>query len=254
MSPTTKPKFRNPRAKFNFEGSCSIAVSGPTSRRVSDQRRSRENGQHFRRVDHHSHRNQGTPHWPKTSSPPGARAALRDGSGRCDGRGDRFNRGGHDYPDMPFPSTAALIQRKLAHTARPPSISKRPALGLSTPWKSPSSSSCPAPTTRCGIGAKTLFKLIGRTATPAFCSETALEPARNRPNAHGLLTAVMGADGRKADLLLWRGRQRCPATAQSVDARLHYLRGGQGNFQERRQAMETAAAEALRRCELEIYR
>src|SRR5258708_39426485 len=29
MSPTTKPKFRNPRAKFNFEGrSCSIAGVG----------------------------------------------------------------------------------------------------------------------------------------------------------------------------------------------------------------------------------
>ena len=77
---------------------------------------------------------------------------------------------------------------------------------------------------------------------------------RNRPNAHGLLTAVMGADGRKADLLFMAGGgSRCPATAQSVDARLHYLRmEGKETFKNAVQAMETAAAEALRRCELQI--
>src|SRR5205814_6155469 len=48
---------------------------------------------------------------------------------------------------------------------------------------------------------------------------------QSRPKAHGLLTACMGADGNKADLLSMPGGGcRCPATADSVSARLHFLR------------------------------
>jgi 3-oxoacyl-[acyl-carrier-protein] synthase-3 len=79
---------------------------------------------------------------------------------------------------------------------------------------------------------------------------------RNRPNAHGLLTAVMGADGSKADLLFMAaGGSRCPATPESVAGRQHFLRmEGKETFKSAVQAMQTAAREALRRCELDISR
>jgi 3-oxoacyl-[acyl-carrier-protein] synthase-3 len=77
---------------------------------------------------------------------------------------------------------------------------------------------------------------------------------QSRPNSHGLLTAVMGADGSKASLLsMPGGGSRCPATSDSVLARQHYLRmDGKETFKNAVQAMLTAAQEALRRCELNI--
>jgi 3-oxoacyl-[acyl-carrier-protein] synthase-3 len=69
-----------------------------------------------------------------------------------------------------------------------------------------------------------------------------------------LLTAVMGADGENADLLFMAGGgSRCPATVESVNSRMHYLRmEGKETFKNAVQAMLTAAREALRRCELDI--
>src|SRR5204862_2903610 len=77
---------------------------------------------------------------------------------------------------------------------------------------------------------------------------------QSRENAHGLLTAVMGADGEKADLLFMPGGgSRCPASVESVNSRQHYLRmEGKETFKNAVQAMQTAAEEALRRCELKI--
>jgi 3-oxoacyl-[acyl-carrier-protein] synthase-3 len=49
------------------------------------------------------------------------------------------------------------------------------------------------------------------------------------------------------------GGSRCPATKDSVDARLHYLRmEGKETFKSAVQAMCSAAQEALHRCELDI--
>jgi len=49
------------------------------------------------------------------------------------------------------------------------------------------------------------------------------------------------------------GGSRCPATVDSVNARLHYLRmEGKETFKNAVQAMQSAAEEALRRCELKI--
>lgn len=66
----------------------------------------------------------------------------------------------------------------------------------------------------------------------------------------------MGADGNKADLLSMPGGGcRCPATADSVSARLHFLRmEGKETFKNAVNAMYTAAQESLRRCELCISR
>src|SRR5207248_11406191 len=72
--------------------------------------------------------------------------------------------------------------------------------------------------------------------------------------SHGLLTACMGADGTKADLLsMPAGGSRCPASLQSVSNRLHYLRmDGKETFKNAVNAMYHAAKECLRRCEINI--
>jgi 3-oxoacyl-[acyl-carrier-protein] synthase-3 len=77
---------------------------------------------------------------------------------------------------------------------------------------------------------------------------------QSRPGSHGLLTAVMGADGSKSNLIhMPAGGSRCPTSADSVAARLHYLRmDGRETFKNAVQAMHNAAKEALRRCELDI--
>ena len=66
----------------------------------------------------------------------------------------------------------------------------------------------------------------------------------------------MGADGRKADLLFVAGGgSRCPASAESIAAGMHYLRmEGRETYKSAVQAMQTAAEEALRRCEIDISR
>jgi 3-oxoacyl-[acyl-carrier-protein] synthase-3 len=64
----------------------------------------------------------------------------------------------------------------------------------------------------------------------------------------------MGSDGQKADLLsMPAGGSRCPASAESVAAGLHFLRmDGKETFKNAVQAMFTAAQEVLRRCEVDI--
>jgi len=64
----------------------------------------------------------------------------------------------------------------------------------------------------------------------------------------------MGSDGQKADLLsMPGGGSRCPATAQSVAAGLHFLRmDGKETFKNAVGAMVNAAQEVLRRCEVDI--
>jgi 3-oxoacyl-[acyl-carrier-protein] synthase-3 len=64
----------------------------------------------------------------------------------------------------------------------------------------------------------------------------------------------MGANGENADLLYMPGGgSKCPATSDSVAARLHFLRmDGRETFKNAVQAMLTAAQEALARCGLDI--
>jgi 3-oxoacyl-[acyl-carrier-protein] synthase-3 len=51
------------------------------------------------------------------------------------------------------------------------------------------------------------------------------------------------------------GGSRCPATAESVASRTHFLRmEGKETFKNAVQAMLTAALEAMRRCEIDITR
>lgn len=107
------------------------------------------------------------------------------------------------------------------------------------------------------IGAEKLSSIIDwkdRNTCVLFGDGAGAALLMNRPDSHGLLTACMGADGSKGELLsMPAGGSRQPATLESVNNRLHYLRmDGKETFKSAVNAMYSAAREALRRCELDI--
>src|SRR3954447_15798769 len=163
-------------------------------------------------------------------------------------------------PDMLFPATACLVQQKIG-ARRAAAFDVEAACSgfiyaleigqqfiMSRTYN-----------TVLVIGGEKLSSIVNwedRNTCVLFGDGAGAAVLQNRPNAHGLLTAVMGADGDKADLLFMpAGGSRCPATANSVASRLHYLRmEGKETFKNAVQAMQTAAEEALKRCELDISR
>ncbi|HEX7654358.1 MAG TPA: beta-ketoacyl-ACP synthase III [Verrucomicrobiae bacterium] len=161
-------------------------------------------------------------------------------------------------PDMPFPSTACLVQRKLG-AMRAAAFDMEAAcsgfiyaleIGLQFV-------SNRAYETVLVIGAEKLSSIVNwkdRNTCVLFGDGAGAAILQNRPNTHGLLTAVMGADGNKADLLsMPGGGSACPATLESVSAGLHYLRmDGKETFKNAVNAMVSAANEAMRRCEIDI--
>ena len=161
-------------------------------------------------------------------------------------------------PDMPFPSTACLVQQKIGAT-RAAAFDLEAACsgfiyGLEIAQQFIMSRTYD---TVLVIGAEKLSAITDwtdRNTCVLFGDGAGAAILQSRPSSHGLLTAVMGADGRKSDLLFMPGGgSRCPATADSVKSRLHYLQmNGKETFKNAVQAMQTAAEEALRRCEIEI--
>jgi 3-oxoacyl-[acyl-carrier-protein] synthase III len=161
-------------------------------------------------------------------------------------------------PDMPFPATACLVQ-KMIGAKRAAAFDIEAAcsgfiFGLEVGQQFIMSRTYD---TVLVIGAEKLSSIVDwsdRNTCVLFGDGAGAAILQNRDNSHGLLTAVMGADGEKGDLLLMRGGgSRCPATRASVDARLHYLQmDGKQAFKSAVQAMESAALEALARCELDI--
>lgn len=161
-------------------------------------------------------------------------------------------------PDMPFPSTACLVQRKLG-ALRAAAFDMEAACSgfvyaleigqqfiMSRTYE-----------TVLVIGAEKLSSIVNwqdRNTCVLFGDGAGAAILQNRPGAHGLLTAVMGADGNKADLLsMPGGGSACPATPSSVAAGLHYLRmDGKETFKNAVNAMVSAAHEAMRRCDLDI--
>jgi 3-oxoacyl-[acyl-carrier-protein] synthase III len=161
-------------------------------------------------------------------------------------------------PDMPFPNTACLVQRKIG-AKRAAAFDVEAACSgfiyaleigqqfiMSRTYD-----------TVLVIGAEKLSSITDwtdRNTCVLFGDGAGAAILQNRPNSHGLLTAVMGADGDKANLLFMPGGgSRCPATVDSVNARQHFLRmEGKETFKNAVQAMYNAAREALRRCELDI--
>jgi 3-oxoacyl-[acyl-carrier-protein] synthase-3 len=107
------------------------------------------------------------------------------------------------------------------------------------------------------IGAEKLSSIVDwsdRNTCVLFGDGAGAAVLQNRPNAHGLLTACMGADGSKGGLLYMPGGgSRVPATAESVNSRLHFLHmEGRETFKNAVNAMYTAASESLHRCNLKV--
>ena len=161
-------------------------------------------------------------------------------------------------PDMPFPATACLVQKKIGAT-RAAAFDLEAACsgfiyGLEVGQQFIMSRTY---NTVLVIGAEKISSIVDwtdRNTCVLFGDGAGAAILQSRENSHGLLTAVMGADGEKADLLYMPGGgSQCPATQKSVDARMHYLRmDGKQAFKNAVQAMESAANEALQRCELDI--
>jgi 3-oxoacyl-[acyl-carrier-protein] synthase III len=265
MSPTTHPKFKNPRAKYNFQGrTCSISgVGSYVPARIltnadleklvdtSDEWITTRTGIKERRLA-------GKNEFTSDLAANAARRALEK-AGVTAEQLDLIIVA-TITPDMPFPSTACLVQRKIG-AYRAAGFDLEAACsgfiyGLEIAQQFIMSRTYD---TVLVIGAEKLSSIVDwkdRNTCVLFGDGAGAAVLQNRPNAHGLLTAVMGADGRKADLLFMAGGgSRCPATTESVAARLHYLRmEGKETFKSAVQAMQTAAEEALRRCEIDIAR
>jgi len=161
-------------------------------------------------------------------------------------------------PDMPFPSTACLVQEKIgARRAAAFDIEAACSgfiFGLEIAQQFIMTRTYD---TVLVIGAEKLSSIINwkdRNTCVLFGDGAGAAVLQHRTNAHGLLTACMGADGAKADLLsMPGGGSRIPATSESVAAGHHFLRmDGKETFKSAVTAMYTAAREALRRCELSI--
>jgi len=161
-------------------------------------------------------------------------------------------------PDMPFPATACIVQQKIG-ARRAAAFDLEAACsgfiyGLEVGQQFIMSRTYD---TVLVIGAEKLSSIVDwtdRNTCVLFGDGAGAAVLQSRPNSHGLLTAVMGADGSKGSLLhMPGGGSRCPASAESVAAKLHYLRmDGRETFKNAVQAMYHAAQEALRRCELDI--
>ena len=265
MSASPLGRFRNPRAKFNFQGrTCSIAGVGSyvppkiltnadleKMVNTSDDWITTRTGIKTRHIAAKD----------ESTSDLGAQAAVRAMK--------RAGVGPEELdliivatitPDMPFPSTAALIQNKIgAYRAAAFDIEAACSGFIYALEIAQQFIMSRTYDTILVIGAEKLSSIVDwqdRNTCVLFGDGAGAAILRNRPDSHGLLTAVMGADGRKADLLFMAGGgSRCPATAESVAARLHYLRmEGKETFKCAVQAMQTAAEEALRRCEIDISR
>jgi 3-oxoacyl-[acyl-carrier-protein] synthase-3 len=160
--------------------------------------------------------------------------------------------------DMPFPSTACLVQHKIG-AKRAAAFDLEAACsgfiyGLEVAQQFIMSHTYD---TVLVIGAEKISSIVDwndRNTCVLFGDGAGAAILQHRPDAHGLLTVAMGADGEKADLLFMPGGgSRCPATKDSVDARLHYLRmEGKETFKNAVQAMCSAAHEVLKRCEIDI--
>jgi 3-oxoacyl-[acyl-carrier-protein] synthase III len=263
--PPASSKFKNPRAKYNFQGrTCSIAgVGAYVPARVltnaelekmvntSDEWITSRTGIKERRIAAKD----------EFTSDLATHAAV-NAMHKAGVTADQIDLivVATITPDMPFPSTACLVQRKIG-AYRAAAFDLEAACsgfiyGLEIAQQFIMSRTYD---TVLVIGAEKLSSIVDwqdRNTCVLFGDGAGAAVLRNRPGAHGLLTAVMGADGRKSNLLFMEGGgSRCPATMDSVTARRHYLRmEGKETFKSAIQAMQTAAEEAMRRCEIDITR
>jgi 3-oxoacyl-[acyl-carrier-protein] synthase-3 len=263
MSPSSNRKFKNPRAKYDFKGrSCSISgVGSYVPERIvtnadleklvdtSDEWIVSRTGIKARRV--------AATH--QFTSDLASRAAIR-AMRKAGVKAEEIDLiiVATITPDMPFPSTACIVQQKInAYRAAAFDIEAACSGFIYALEIGQQFIMSRTYNTVLVIGAEKLSSIVDwtdRNTCVLFGDGAGAAILQNRPNSHGLLTACMGSDGQKADLLsMPGGGSRCPASAESVAAGLHFLRmDGKETFKNAVQAMNTAAQESLRRCEIDI--
>jgi len=162
-------------------------------------------------------------------------------------------------PDMPFPNTACLIQHKIgAKHAAAFDIEAACSgflYGLEIGQQFITSGTY---NTVLVVGAEKLSTIVDwqdRSTCVLFGDGAGAAILRSRGEQHGILTTCMGADGSKADILLMPGGgAKYPASKESVSARMHYLKmEGKEVFKNAIIAMQTAAEDALKKCNLTIH-
>ena len=161
-------------------------------------------------------------------------------------------------PDMPFPATACLIQQKLG-AKRAAAFDMEAACsgflyGLEIGQQFITSGTY---NTVLIVGAEKLSTIVDwqdRQTCVLFGDGAGAVVLRSRGEDHGILTTCMGADGSQADILLMpAGGAKYPASKESVSAGMHYLKmAGKEVFKQAVIAMQTAAEEALRKCDITI--
>jgi 3-oxoacyl-[acyl-carrier-protein] synthase-3 len=159
-------------------------------------------------------------------------------------------------PDMPFPATACLIQQKLG-AKRAAAFDMEAACsgflyGLEIGQQFITSGTYE---TVLVVGAEKLSTIVDwqdRGTCVLFGDGAGAAILRSRGEEHGILTTCMGADGSQADILLMpAGGAKYPASKESVSAGMHYLKmAGKEVFKNAVIAMQTAAEEALHKCNL----
>ena len=161
-------------------------------------------------------------------------------------------------PDMPFPSTACLVQHNIGAVNAAAFDLEAACSGFIYALEIAQQFIMSRTyDTVLVIGAEKLSSIIDwkdRNTCVLFGDGAGAAVLQNREQSHGLLTACMGADGGKAGLLsMPGGGRRCPATSDSLDNRLHYLRmDGKETYKSAVTAMHRAALKALERCQLDI--
>jgi 3-oxoacyl-[acyl-carrier-protein] synthase-3 len=265
MSPSASAKFKNPRARYNFQGrTCSITGVGSyvpakiLTNADLEKLVDTSNEWITTRTGVKERRLAADDEFTSDLAYKAAVVAMQ----RAGVTGDQIDLiiTATITPDMPFPSTSCLVQQKIgARRAAAFDIEAACSgfiFGLEVAQQFIMSRTYD---TVLVIGAEKLSSIVDwqdRNTCVLFGDGAGAAVLQNRPNAHGLLTAVMGSDGEKSNLLFMPGGgSRCPATAESVKSRMHYLRmEGKETFKNAVQAMQTAAEEALRRCEIDISR
>jgi 3-oxoacyl-[acyl-carrier-protein] synthase III len=258
-----RPKFKNPRARFNFQGrTCSIAGVGSylpakilTNAHLekmvetSDEWITTRTGIKTRRQ---AARDEFT----SDMAAHAARRAMKMAGVTAD-QIDLIIVA-TITPDMPFPATACLVQQKIgARRAAAFDVEAACSGFIYALEIGQQFIMSRTHDTVLVIGAEKLSTITDwtdRNTCVLFGDGAGAAILQSRPGSHGLLTAVMGADGAKNNLIhMPGGGSRCPASVDSVAAKLHYLRmDGRETFKNAVQAMCQAAQEALGRCELDI--
>jgi len=260
---STTQLFKNPRAKHNFQGrTCSItAVGSYVPERVMT------NAEMEKIVDT-------TDEWITTRTGIKERRLAAEGEFTSDMAAKAalraMEKGGITAeqidliivatitPDMLFPSTAALVQKQIgARNAAAFDIEAACSGFIYAMEIGQQFIMSRTYETVLVIGAERLSSIVNwkdRNTCVLFGDGAGAAILQHRPDAHGLLTACMGADGDKAMLLCMPGGgSRIPATTDSVEAGLHHLQmDGKETFKNAVGAMLNAAQEAMRRCEIDI--